>query len=186
MAKYRILKREYPDGQITYEVQKKILGLFWWNFENIDAFTTGFYDTLEVLDRIWTELESRGFAANNAIFGVGAFCFSAIFENGKMIVNTRDTFGCACKATYGVFGDKGLFIYKDPKTDTAHLKKSHKGLVFVEKIGKDYVYTNELNAEQYAEMEKTHKNAMRLVFKDGKMHNRETFSTIRARLASEE
>lgn len=47
MAKYRILKREYPDGQITYEVQKKILGLFWWNFENIDAFTTGFYDTLE-------------------------------------------------------------------------------------------------------------------------------------------
>ena len=47
MAKYRILKREYPDGQITYEVQKKILGLFWWNFENEDAFTTGFYDTLE-------------------------------------------------------------------------------------------------------------------------------------------
>ena len=47
MAKYRILKREYPDGQITYGVQKKILGLFWWNFENIDAFTTGFYDTLE-------------------------------------------------------------------------------------------------------------------------------------------
>lgn len=47
MAEYRILKREYPNGQITYEVQKKILGLFWWNFENIDAFTTGFYDTLE-------------------------------------------------------------------------------------------------------------------------------------------
>jgi len=47
MEKYRILKREYPNGQITYEVQKKILGLFWWNFENIDAFTTGFYDTLE-------------------------------------------------------------------------------------------------------------------------------------------
>ena len=55
-----------------------------------------------------------------------------------------------------------------------------------EKIGNDYVYTDELNAEQYAEMEKTHKNAMRVVFKDGKMHNRETFSTIRARLASEE
>lgn len=47
MAAYRILKREYPNGQITYEVQKKMLGLFWWNFENIDAFTTGFYDTLE-------------------------------------------------------------------------------------------------------------------------------------------
>jgi hypothetical protein len=47
MAKYRILKREYPNGRIDYEVQKKILGLFWWNFENVDAITTGFYSTLE-------------------------------------------------------------------------------------------------------------------------------------------
>jgi hypothetical protein len=46
MAKYRILKREYPNGQIEYEVQKKILGLFWWNFENTDAMTTGIYSTL--------------------------------------------------------------------------------------------------------------------------------------------
>ena len=47
MAKYRILKREYPNGQIEYETQKKILGLFWWNFNNIDAVETGIYDTLE-------------------------------------------------------------------------------------------------------------------------------------------
>lgn len=47
MAKYRILKREYPNGNTEYEVQKKILGLFWWNFENIDAYTTGIYDTIE-------------------------------------------------------------------------------------------------------------------------------------------
>ncbi len=46
MAKYRILKREYPNGQIEYEVQKKIFGLFWWNFENTDAMTTGIYSTL--------------------------------------------------------------------------------------------------------------------------------------------
>lgn len=46
MAKYRILKREYPNGQIEYEVQKKILGLFWWNFENIDGIKTGIYPTL--------------------------------------------------------------------------------------------------------------------------------------------
>lgn len=46
MAKYRILKREYPNGQIEYEVQKKILGLFWWNFNNIDAYETGIYSTL--------------------------------------------------------------------------------------------------------------------------------------------
>ena len=47
MAKYRIIKREYPNGQIDYEVQKKTLGFFWWNFNNIDAYKTGFYDTLE-------------------------------------------------------------------------------------------------------------------------------------------
>lgn len=47
MARYRILKREYLNGQIDYEVQKKILGLFWWNFNNIDAVETGFYDTFE-------------------------------------------------------------------------------------------------------------------------------------------
>lgn len=46
MAKYRIVKHEYPNGKIDYEVQKKILGLFWWNFENVYGSTTGFYDTL--------------------------------------------------------------------------------------------------------------------------------------------
>ena len=51
MAKYRIVKREYPNGQIDYEVQKKILGLFWWNFNNIDAYETGIYDTLEKAKR---------------------------------------------------------------------------------------------------------------------------------------
>ena len=51
MAKYRILKREYPNGSIDYEVQKKILGLFWWNFNNIDAVETGIYDTLEEAKR---------------------------------------------------------------------------------------------------------------------------------------
>lgn len=34
-------------GQIEYEVQKKILGLFWWNFQNVDACTTSIYSTLE-------------------------------------------------------------------------------------------------------------------------------------------
>ena len=46
-TKYRILKREYPNGNIEYEVQKKIFGLFWWNFENINAYTTGIYSTLD-------------------------------------------------------------------------------------------------------------------------------------------
>ena len=51
MAKYRIIKREYPNGQIEYEVQKKVLGFFWWDFNNIDAVDTGIYDTLEEAKR---------------------------------------------------------------------------------------------------------------------------------------
>ena len=46
MSKYRILKREYPNGKIEYEVQKKIFGLFWYNFE-YDAYTMGIYSTLD-------------------------------------------------------------------------------------------------------------------------------------------
>lgn len=141
--------------------------------------------TLNNLRKIWKKLEEMKFAANNVIFGVGAFCFSAIFEGDRMIVNTRDTFGCAMKATYGVFGDKELKIYKDPKTDTGHLKKSHRGLVFVEKVDGEYTYKDDMLQEEYDEYAKTHTSAMRTVFKDGKMHNRETFTAIRERLANE-
>jgi hypothetical protein len=51
MAKYRIVKREYPNGNVEYEVQKKVLGLFWWNFENVDSYTTGLYSSLEGAER---------------------------------------------------------------------------------------------------------------------------------------
>lgn len=91
--------------------------------------------TLSNVDTIWSELEKCGFAANCIAYGVGAFCFSAIVENGELIVATRDTFGIAMKATYGVINGKKLMIYKDPKTDTSKLKKSHKGCC--------EVYTNE-------------------------------------------
>lgn len=141
--------------------------------------------TLNVVRKIWIELERRGFAANNVVFGVGAFCFSAIFEGDKMIVNTRDTFGIAMKSTWGLFGNKEIFIFKDPKTDTNHLKKSHKGLVFVEKDGDNFKYTDELYSKDYFKLLKSHnyETPMRSVFYNGKMTDRESFMTIRERLA---
>lgn len=84
--------------------------------------------TLNRVRQIYEILKNKGFAANNIVFGVGAFCFHALFdEDNHMIVLTRDTWGMAMKATYGEFGDKHIPIYKDPKTDTDSLKKSHKG-----------------------------------------------------------
>jgi nicotinamide phosphoribosyltransferase len=141
--------------------------------------------TQNVVKKIWKELDRLGFAANNVIFGIGAFCFTAIFEGDKMIVNTRDTWGVAMKATYGVFGDKELMIYKDPKTDTDNLKKSHKGLVFVERDGDNFKYTDGLLLNEYNKYAATHESAFRTVFVDGKMYNRESFTTIRERLANE-
>ena len=142
--------------------------------------------TLHTVRRIWAELKDKGFAANNVIFGVGAFCFTAIFEGDKMVVNTRDTYSIAQKATYGIFGNQELFIYKDPKTDTKKLKKSHKGLVFVEETNDGFKYTDGLTQFEYNMMViNDHKNAMRTVFKDGKEYNRENFITIRERLAKQ-
>ena len=48
MAKYRIIKHEYPGGTITFEVQKRlpILGI-WYNFNNIDAYYAGEYSSEE-------------------------------------------------------------------------------------------------------------------------------------------
>jgi nicotinamide phosphoribosyltransferase len=141
--------------------------------------------TQNVVKKIYKELDRLGFAANNVIFGVGAFCFTAIFEGDKMIVNTRDTWGVAMKATYGQFGDKELMIYKDPKTDTDNLKKSHKGLIFVERDGDNFKATDGFLYGTYFEYAQTHESAMRAVFIEGKMVNRESFTTIRERLANE-
>lgn len=60
MAKYRILRHEYPNGQIEYEVQKKLFGLIWWNFNNIDEYETGIYDTFEKAENaIKLDIEKR-------------------------------------------------------------------------------------------------------------------------------
>lgn len=142
--------------------------------------------TLKNLQIIWTRLEERGFAANNIIFGVGAFCFSAVFEGEKMIVNSRDTWGFALKSCYGEYrNDNGgitpIMIHKDPKTDKTNLKKSHKGMVLVTRNenGDFTVQDGYLNDNFPAES-----HTMELKFKDGKVCGRENnkFEQIRKRM----
>lgn len=132
--------------------------------------------TLSNVDTIWSELEKRGFSANCIAYGVGAFCFSAIVENGKLIVATRDTFGIAMKATYGVINGKKLMIYKDPKTDTSKLKKSHKGCceVYDGENGK-LMCRDEL-------LEMSDNTLLKAVFENGELVREDTFLDIRERL----
>ena len=134
--------------------------------------------TLDRVKEIWRQLEELEFAANCITFGVGAFCFTALNEDGKMVILTRDTFGIAMKATYGVINGKEYFIYKDPKTDTNHLKKSHKGCCRV------YREDGQLKCEDelYGLSDDT---LLQTVFYDGQIMKWETIEDIRKRLKGE-
>lgn len=150
--------------------------------------------TLAVVEEILKQLKELGFASNNVVFGIGAFCMHAIIEDGNLIVNTRDTFGEAFKVTHMVTKDgKEHFVYKDPKTDKDNLKRSHKGLCVVyQDSNKDYHTVDEVYSTEIDEVKKNilekEPNAvfpMRVVFEDGEMKNTQTFKEIRER-ANEE
>lgn len=130
---------------------------------------------LETVRKIWTLLEELGFAANCITFGVGAFCFAATIENDRLIAITRDTYGIAMKAALGQVDDKTFFIYKDPKTDTNKLKKSHKGCCRV------YEEDGELKCED-GMLEINHNTLLTTVFKDGSFMKEDNFMTIRQRM----
>ena len=135
--------------------------------------------TLNRVHQIYDILKERGFAANNVVFGVGAFCFHALFDDdNKMTVITRDTFGMAMKATFGEFGDKKLFIYKDPKTDDGNLKKSHKGCCMVTK-NPDGSFTCVDEFDHWVDDEQTE---LKTVFKDGELTKFYDFMDIRRRM----
>ena len=85
-------------------------------------------------------------------------------------------FGIAMKATYGIVNGEPIMIYKDPKTDTSHLKKSHKGCCCIY-----YDDNGELQCEDgYNDVFRD--GALSTVFVDGKACNKETFEDIRERL----
>ena len=44
MARFRIMKHDYG-RQKNYEIQRKSIFGFWYNPDNVDAYTTGFFDT---------------------------------------------------------------------------------------------------------------------------------------------
>lgn len=79
--------------------------------------------TLPLAKKINECLKAKGFASTNWVAGIGSYTYQ---------FNTRDTFGFAMKATYGVVNDEPRNIFKDPKTNKgAFSKKSAKGLLAV-------------------------------------------------------
>jgi nicotinamide phosphoribosyltransferase len=139
--------------------------------------------TLNKVREIYETLAQLGFAATNVVFGVGAFCFHALFSpDNKFTVLTRDTWGMAMKATHGIFGGKEVPIYKDPKTDEGGLKKSHKGCCAVQ----IHPYKDEfVCVDGYGEWVPDDETLLRTSFADGLLKNVENFHEIRARLYPE-
>lgn len=132
--------------------------------------------TQERCEKIYQRLAIKGFAANNVTLGVGSFSFMCVEEDGILKPYTRDTFGVAVKATYGETKDKAFPIFKDPKTDTGHFKKSQKGLC--------RVYEDQDGVLQYEDnlLEEPKDNLLQTVFLNGKLTNPVSLSEVRNRL----
>jgi len=144
-------------------------------YKQLDSHIGLIYGDSITLDRARTicrRLKQRGFASTNVVFGVGSYTYQHV---------TRDTFGFAMKATYGIINGKPVNIYKTPKTDKGGVKKSAKGLLCVVK---DPVTGHlEMLEEVTPAEEKT--GLLTTVFLNGELVKEATLAEIRARLKSQ-
>lgn len=108
-------------------------------------------------------LEEKGFASTNVVYGVGSYTYQYV---------TRDTFGSAVKATYGVVNGEPINIFKDPKTDNG-MKKSAKGLL---RVNEDLTLSQEVTPQEEKE------GLLEVVFEDGKLTREQTLADIRNRI----
>lgn len=110
-------------------------------------------------------LAALGFASSNVVLGIGSYTYQ---------YNTRDTLGCAIKATYCEVDGKAYNIFKKPKTDDG-VKNSMKGLPFISNL--------KLREEATWEEFISDANDLKVVYKDGAMFGYQSLSGIRSRLA---
>lgn len=91
---------------------------------------------------------------------------------------TRDTFGIAVKATYAEDMDGNpIMIFKNPKTDDGHFKKSQRGCCRVFKTDDGYAYEDGLT---WAEAQKN--NELITVFHNGSFIKQYTLKEVRNNL----
>ncbi len=121
--------------------------------------------TLDRQEEILRRLKEKGFASTNMVFGIGSYTYQ---------YQTRDTFGFAMKATYGEVNGVGRIICKDPATDKDKMKKSHKGLL---RLNKDMTLDQEVSWPEEAE------GIYETVFTDGKLVRFQTLREIRELLS---
>jgi nicotinamide phosphoribosyltransferase len=123
--------------------------------------------TLERCEAICSQLESKGFASTNVVFGIGSYTYQYV---------TRDTFGFAMKATYGEVNGEGRAIFKNPKTDDG-TKVSAKGLIRLE--GSEFEVTRMYDNVSWEEEQG---GLLKTIYKDGKLLKEISLSEIRGLL----
>lgn len=123
--------------------------------------------TLERCGSILNQMKEQGFASTNVVFGIGSYTYQYV---------TRDTFGFAMKATYGVVNGVPREIFKDPLTDGG-VKKSAKGLLRVDQN----VY-GELVLSECVSIADEKGGLLQTVFLDGKITREQSLSEIRRRI----
>ena len=130
--------------------------------------------TLERCEEICKQLEAKGFASTNMVYGIGSYTYQ---------YNTRDTFGFALKSTYAKINGKEKFLFKDPITDSG-TKKSQTGMVLVMKnLKDDLICMEDMNEESRRVNEEDGIDLLEDVFIDGKLVREQTLTEIRKILA---
>lgn len=185
-GKYYIINVDRAEGYTTYETEptpamKGAAQLLWDTFGGtisnegykvLDSHIGLIYGdsiTISRAEAILEGLKNKGFASTNIVLGIGSFTYQH---------TTRDTLGFAMKSTNCVINGVSEAIFKDPATDGG-VKKSHRGLLRVEKVANDYICYQ----QQTPEEEKG--GLLRRVFHNGVLYNEENLTQIRQRLDSE-
>lgn len=122
--------------------------------------------TIDRAYRILEGLKAKGFSSGNIVFGIGSYTYQYV---------TRDTFGSAIKATYGIVNGERRALFKDPITDGG-TKKSAKGLLCV--LKEDGI----LKLRQDQELIDMYGDELLTVFKDGELLIDYSIDSIRKRI----
>lgn len=133
--------------------------------------------TLERCEEICSQLEKKGYASTNMVFGVGSYTYQ---------YNTRDTFGFALKSTFAQVNGEQKFLTKDPITDSG-VKKSQSGMVVVYKENDGELHEKGQISYMEGLDEKGRENfayidLLQDVFVNGKLTREQTLSEIRTLL----
>jgi nicotinamide phosphoribosyltransferase len=122
--------------------------------------------SLQRAQKILEGLKAKGFSSANIVFGIGSYAYQFA---------TRDTFGTAIKATFGIVNGEPRELFKDPKTDDG-TKKSARGLIRVEFEDGRFVMYDRQDAEGES------LGLMEVVFCDGEVKRTDSLTAIRHRL----